>query len=184
MATSSKSAYAIPRSAGPRAPAPAADPCWPVPLQETLRHSKAGLALSLWGLLVCTRFCLSPLSISEGMEFDYKCDFDPATVLLEFLLCCWTWGIFMQQSPVDGCSAVSCNYGVLLGEGEWAFCYSAILCITRWSILKSDWLYSLQPKMKKLYTVSKNTTRSWLLFRSWTPYCKTQTEIEEGRENH
>ena len=27
MATSSKSAYAIPRSAGPRAPAPAADPC-------------------------------------------------------------------------------------------------------------------------------------------------------------
>ena len=26
--------------------------------------------------------------------------------------------------------------------------------ITRWSILKSDWLYSLQPKMKKLYTFS------------------------------
>ena len=30
--------------------------------------------------------------------------------------------------------------------------------ITRWSILKSDWLYSLQPKMEKLYTVSKNKT--------------------------
>ena len=29
-------------------------------------------------------------------------------------------------------------------------------CITRWSIPKSDWLYSLQPKMEKLYTVSKN----------------------------
>ena len=28
--------------------------------------------------------------------------------------------------------------------------------ITRWSILKSDWLYSLQLKMEKLYTVSKN----------------------------
>ena len=27
--------------------------------------------------------------------------------------------------------------------------------ITRWSIPKSDWLYSLQPKMEKLYTVSK-----------------------------
>ena len=27
--------------------------------------------------------------------------------------------------------------------------------ITRWSILKSDWLYSLQPKMKKLYTIIK-----------------------------
>ena len=26
---------------------------------------------------------------------------------------------------------------------------------TRWSMLKSDWLYSLQPKMEKLYTVNK-----------------------------
>ena len=34
--------------------------------------------------------------------------------------------------------------------------------ITRWSNLKSDWLYSLYPKMEKLYTVSKNKTRSWL----------------------
>ena len=34
--------------------------------------------------------------------------------------------------------------------------------ITRWPTPKSDWLYSLQPKMEKLYTISKNTTRSWL----------------------
>ena len=33
--------------------------------------------------------------------------------------------------------------------------------ITRWPILKADWLYSLQPKMEKPYTVSKNKTRSW-----------------------
>ena len=32
--------------------------------------------------------------------------------------------------------------------------------ITRWPTPKSDWLYSLQPKMEKLYTVSKNKTRS------------------------
>ena len=32
--------------------------------------------------------------------------------------------------------------------------------ITRWSTLKSDCLYSLQPKMEKLYTVSKNKTGS------------------------
>ena len=38
--------------------------------------------------------------------------------------------------------------------------------ITRWSISKSDLLYSLQPKMEKLYTVSKNKTRSWLRLRS------------------
>ena len=34
--------------------------------------------------------------------------------------------------------------------------------ITRWSTLKSDWLYSLQPKMEKLCRVSKNKTRAWL----------------------
>ena len=34
--------------------------------------------------------------------------------------------------------------------------------ITRWLIPKSDWLYSLQPKMEKLYIVNKNKTRSWL----------------------
>ena len=46
--------------------------------------------------------------------------------------------------------------------------------ITRWSTLKSDWLYSLQPKMEKLYRVSKNKTRSWLWLRSWTPYYQIQ----------
>ena len=46
--------------------------------------------------------------------------------------------------------------------------------ITRRSTPKSDWLYSLQPKMEKLYTVSKNKARSWLWLRSWTPYCQIQ----------
>ena len=35
--------------------------------------------------------------------------------------------------------------------------------------------YSLQTKMEKLYTVSKNKTGSWLWLRSWIPYCKIQT---------
>ena len=56
--------------------------------------------------------------------------------------------------------------------------------ITRWSTLKSDWLYSLQPKMENLYTGSKNKTGSWLWLRSWTPYCQIQNEIEESRKNH
>ena len=47
--------------------------------------------------------------------------------------------------------------------------------INRWSTPKSDWLYSLQPKMEKLYTVSRNKTGSWLWLRSWTPYCQIQT---------
>ena len=56
--------------------------------------------------------------------------------------------------------------------------------ITRWSTHKSDWLYFLQSKMEKLYTVSKNKTQSWLWLRSWIPYCQIQTEIEESGENH
>ena len=51
--------------------------------------------------------------------------------------------------------------------------------ITRWSIPKSDGLYSLQPKMEKLYTVSKNKTRSWLWLRSCTPYCQIQTKLKK-----
>ena len=38
--------------------------------------------------------------------------------------------------------------------------------VTRRSIPKSDWLYSLQQKLEKLYTVSKNKTQSWLWLRS------------------
>ena len=64
IATSSKRAYAIPRSAAPRAPAPVAVHCWPIPPQETLKHSKASLVQSLWGLLVHTRLCLSPRIVS------------------------------------------------------------------------------------------------------------------------
>ena len=45
---------------------------------------------------------------------------------------------------------------------------------TRWWIPKSDWLYYLQPKMEKLYTVSKSKTRHWLWLGSWAPYCKIQ----------
>ena len=56
--------------------------------------------------------------------------------------------------------------------------------ITRWSTPKSDGLYSFQPKMEKLCTVSKSKTGSWLWLRSWTPYCQIQTYFEENGENH
>ena len=51
--------------------------------------------------------------------------------------------------------------------------------ITRWSIPKSDWLYSLQPKMEKLYTVRKNKTGSWLWIRSWTPIAKFRLKLKK-----
>ena len=53
--------------------------------------------------------------------------------------------------------------------------------ITRWSTPKSDWLYSLQPKMEKLYIISKNKTGSWLWLGWRTPYCQIQTQGGENR---
>ena len=58
------------------------------------------------------------------------------------------------------------------------------LDLTRCSTPISDWLYSLQPKMEKLYRVSKKKTGSWLWLRSWIPYCQIQNEVKESRENH
>ena len=51
--------------------------------------------------------------------------------------------------------------------------------ITRWSTPKSDWLFSLQLKMEKLFTVSKNKSSSWLWLRSWTAYAKFRLELKK-----
>ena len=50
---------------------------------------------------------------------------------------------------------------------------------TRWSILKAAWLYFLQPKMEKLYSVSKKKTRSWLWLRSWTLIAKFRLKLKK-----
>ena len=89
MATSSKRAYATPRSAAPRAQAPAAGHCWPIPPQ---RHPNTVLAQTLWGpwALVHTRFVWALWTSLEAMGFDSKCDLAPPTILLGLLLCPWT----------------------------------------------------------------------------------------------
>ena len=58
-------------------------------------------------------------------------------VILPLLPSCWGFSFALgrgvsffggiQCSPVDGCSAVSCNFGVLSGEDEHTSFYSAIL---------------------------------------------------------
>ena len=56
-----------------------------------------------------------------GMGFNSKCDFTPSTILLGILLCPWMWVSFfvgIQHSPVDRCSATSCDFGVLAGEDD------------------------------------------------------------------
>ena len=63
MATSSKRAYATPRSAAPRAPVPGTDHRQPVPPQETLKHSSDSVFVGSLGP-GAHKVCLSPLSIS------------------------------------------------------------------------------------------------------------------------
>ena len=62
VATSYKGAYATPRAAAPRAPAPAAGRCWPIPSQETLKHSPVLVSVRVsapWcaqGLFECSEY--------------------------------------------------------------------------------------------------------------------------------
>ena len=65
MVASSKTAYAIPRSAAPRSPALVAGHCWPVPPQEILKHRSGSVCV---GSLVpgAHKICLSSPSISGG----------------------------------------------------------------------------------------------------------------------
>jgi len=65
MATSSKTAYAKPRSAAPRVPAPAAAHCWPIPLQEILKHSFVSVSVGSLGP-GAHKVCLNPLSVPGG----------------------------------------------------------------------------------------------------------------------
>ena len=57
--------YAIPRSAAPRAPAPATGHCWPITPQETLKHSSGLVSVGSLGP-GAHKVCLSPPSISGG----------------------------------------------------------------------------------------------------------------------
>ena len=113
MVTSSKRAYATPQTAAPRAPAPVAGHSWPGPPQETLKHSKAGLAQCLWSLLVSTSFFLRHPSVWQVWVLILN-------VISPLLLSCWGFSFALghgvsffggiKHSPVDHCSAASCNF--------------------------------------------------------------------------
>ena len=98
MATSFKRAHAIPRSAAPRAPTPVSGHCWPISLQETLKHSSSLVFVGSLGPGV-HKVCLNSLNILVGMGFDSKCDFTPPTILMGLLLCPWTWSISFWWHP-------------------------------------------------------------------------------------
>ena len=107
MATPSKRAYAIPKSATPRASVPVADHPQPVPPQETLKHSSVSVSMG-FRVLVHTRFVWALRVSLAGMGFDSKCEFASPTILVGLLLYPWMWCIS------HSCSNAYCHTGVSL----------------------------------------------------------------------
>ena len=136
MVTSSKRTYSVHRGSQvccSQSPVLMVGHCWLEPLQEILKHSKAGLARFLVG------------SLGPGA---YEVLFEPfkhlwlvwgliLNVILPHLLSYWGFSFVhgcgvsffggIQHSPLDSCSVVSCNFGVLAGEYEYMSFYSTIL---------------------------------------------------------
>ena len=102
---------------------PRSRPLWPMPLQETLKHSKAGLAQSLAEVTVpfpgswCAQGSFAP---SESFWWVWDLILK---VIAHLLQSCWGFwfalghGVSLfggiQHSPVKGCSAASWDFGVL-----------------------------------------------------------------------
>ena len=120
MATSSKSGYAILKSATlsytqvccTEIP----DPCGSPLLSHTFTgDTQTVLSQSLWDLWVpvCTRFVWALWTCLPGMGFDSKWDFPSPIFLLGLLLCPWMWGI--SSKLLQHCAATAPTPAILLG---------------------------------------------------------------------
>ena len=84
----------------------------------------------------------------------FYCDYAPPTVSLGPLLCLWMWGIFFgvfQCLPLDDCSAVSCDSGVLTRGSESTSFYSIILVQALQTIfLHTPMLVTVPPQQRQI----------------------------------
>ena len=135
MATSSKRAFTTPGSAASRALAPTAGCYWPVPLQETqtLKGRSSSVPVGFPGAL---KVLFEP---SEHLWWVWGLILN---AILPLLPSCWGFSFVLgcgvsyfggiQRSPLDGCSAASCNFRVLTGDDECTAFYATILtCMLR-----------------------------------------------------
>ena len=162
-------------------PDPAAGHHRPTPLPETPGHSQASLGQSLLGSLL--------LSPGSWCTQSFVCALQESVSLV---LCEFWWlhggvngdllprGLMPYPRLLPRAPAPAAVHCTSTGDPQTQFCLS--LCGVSgswyaqglfepsehlWHIkLKSDRLYSLKPKMQKLYTVIKNKTRSCLWLRS------------------
>ena len=100
--------------------------CWTLRLGSLRWGSEPSLQwVDFCGISVL-QFVSHPPS-SYGIWF--YCDCAPPTFSLRLLLCLWMWGICFgefQCLPVDDCSAVTCDSGVLARGSESTSFYSTI----------------------------------------------------------
>ena len=119
----------------------------PQPLQQATadlylhrRHSNTQrqVCLSLCGVYWCTQVLFEPF---KNLWWVWGLILN---VILPLLLSCWGFSFNLgcgvsffggiQHSPIDDCSAVSCNFGVLSEEDECISFYSIIL----WRAVKNN----------------------------------------------
>ena len=85
----------------------------------------------------------------------------------------WLQYVYLTSVPIHSYK------NVFLQMKTFKVFYWVLLC-TDGQHRNQDWIYSLQPKMEKLYTVSKNKTGSWLWLRLWTPsYWKFKLKLKK-----
>ena len=121
MVTSSNRAYAtgdVTRSPVPRAPAPEAGHCWPDSTgdTQTLKHRSGSVSVGSLGPRVHK-------VLFEPSEHLWQVWGLILNVISPFLPSCWGFSFALrggvsfyagiQHSSVNGCSAVSCNFGFL-----------------------------------------------------------------------
>ena len=96
IVTSSKRAYAIPRSAAPRAPV--AGHCWPLPPQETLRHSSGSVSVG-WACILCP----SQLWVAQVTRcLVSTVPFGPCILITSLVLAAWFPG-YAVRAPSQVC---------------------------------------------------------------------------------
>ena len=124
-----------------------------MPLQETLKYSKAGLAQPLVG-------SLGPGArqvLFESSKHLWRAWGLILNAISPFLSSCWGFSFArghgvsffggIQYSPVNKSSTASCNLGVLTGEDEHKSFYSAIL---KYILKEINFKYSLEELILKL----------------------------------
>ena len=111
------------------------------------------------GLLSFRINCWSPCCPRDPWESSLAPQFESINSLVLSLL----YGPALMSIEIDYWKNHSFDYTDLCGQ-SWCLCFLIHMDITRWPIPKSDWSYSLQLKMEKFYTVSKNKNGSklWL----------------------